>query len=155
MTIHRSLNADHLWVRVVILYRLSWPRLFLLFALQNWVAVKLARTEQRMMHDENKEVMRSFETCLILTIKQCQLSYLQAWLYALYTRTCITCVIGATHDMMIFLLHSYMLTLVDFVRVSSQPGKKITKREWKPPIDCYTKWAHELCLGYSSLNSSI
>ena len=28
------------------------------------------------------------------------------------------------------------------------------KREWKPLIDSYTKWAHDLCLGYSSLTSA-
>ena len=27
-------------------------------------------------------------------------------------------------------------------------GNKITKREWTPPIDFYTKWARELGLGY-------
>ena len=29
------------------------------------------------------------------------------------------------------------------------------KREWAPPIDSYTKCAHELCLGYSPLTSAI
>ena len=48
------------------------------------------------------------------------------------------CVIGTTHDDDIppTFLH---VDIVDFVRVSSQPGKKITKREWKPPIDSYAK----------------
>ena len=29
------------------------------------------------------------------------------------------------------------------------------KREWKSLIDSYTKWAHDLCLGFSSLTSAI
>ena len=32
---------------------------------------------------------------------------------------------------------------------------KITKREWKPPKDFYTKWAQELGLGYSPLTPAI
>ena len=33
--------------------------------------------------------------------------------------------------------------------------KENNKREWKPPIHSYTKWAHELFLGYCPLTSAI
>ena len=48
-----------------------------------------------------------------------------------------------------------VLIPVDNAICRLKSGNKITKKEWKPPIDFYTKLALELGLGYSPLTSAI
>ena len=48
----------------------------------------------------------------------------------------------------------YLTNFAKITNWSCMAGNKITKREWKPRIDFYTKWALELGLGYSPLMTS-
>ena len=51
------------------------------------------------------------------------------------------------------LLEPWLWVTYQKAHIHLKTGNKITKREWKPPIDFYTKWALELGHGYSPLTS--